>query len=142
MRSHKRLAAIVLLTGALTTACAEAPSDEHIVDEPVTVEHIDGSELSRLTLEPRAAERLAIETAETARAKGMLAVPAGAVLVDPEGRFWVYTNPEPLVYVREQIRIHHEDADEAFLTDGPAPGTPVVITGAAELYGAEFGIGH
>ena len=62
--------------------------------------------------------------------------------IDPYGVYWVYTNPEPLVYVREQLNQVHEDAQQAFFATGPAPGTPVVIIGVPELYGAEFGIGY
>ena len=36
----------------------------------------------------------------------------------------------------------HPNGDYAVLSDGPAAGTPVVSVGVAELFGAEFDVGH
>jgi hypothetical protein len=68
-------------------------------------------------------------------------VPYSAVLYDPHGGEWVYTSPEPLVFVRQPIKIGSVVGDDVVLVDGPPEGTPVVTVGAAELYGAEFGVG-
>ena len=64
-------------------------------------------------------------------------VPYGAIVYDAKGQSWVYTNPEPLVYVREKVEVEDIEGDQAALTDGPAMGTPVVTVGAMLLYGAE-----
>ncbi len=32
--------------------------------------------------------------------------------------------------------------DDVYVTDGPPAGTPIVVVGAAELYGTEKGVGH
>jgi len=69
-------------------------------------------------------------------------VPYAAVLYDPYGKTWVYTSPEPGVFVREQINVDFIKGDKAFLTKGPSIDTQVVEVGVAELYGAEFKIGH
>lgn len=126
----------------LLSACGEGPSDEHVIDEPATVEPIEGSAVARITLTERGAERLDIQTAPAERAGTGMVVPSAALLVDPDGDVWVYTSPEPLVFVRHEISIDREEGDRAFLADGPPPGTAVVTVGVAELYGAEFGIGH
>jgi hypothetical protein len=55
--------------------------------------------------------------------------------------WWVYTSPDPLVFVRHPIVIDREHGGRAYLSDGPAVGTNVVTLGAAELLGAETGIG-
>jgi hypothetical protein len=68
-------------------------------------------------------------------------VPHAAVLYDPKGNTWVYTNPEPLVFVRHPISVDYIDADLAVLSDGPPPGAKVVTVGVAELFGTEFEIG-
>ena len=65
-------------------------------------------------------------------------VPYSAILYDLAGDTWVYTNPEPSVFVREQVDIERIDKDLAVLNSGPAAGTQVVTIGAVELYGAEF----
>jgi hypothetical protein len=69
-------------------------------------------------------------------------VPYSAVLYALSGDAWVYTSPEPLVFVRRQVTIEHIDQDSAVLSDGPAVGTQVVTVGAAELYGAESRVKH
>jgi hypothetical protein len=68
-------------------------------------------------------------------------IPYGAVLYDAHGDTWTYTSPEAMVFVRHAIAIDYIEGDLAILTDGPATGTLVVTSGAAELYGAEFGVG-
>jgi hypothetical protein len=69
------------------------------------------------------------------------AVPYSAVIYDIKGDTWVYTNPEGLMFVRAPIVIDFIDGETAFLADGPDTGTTVVTNGAAELYGAETGVG-
>jgi len=66
-------------------------------------------------------------------------VPTSAVLYDAKGKTWVYTNPEPLVFVRHAVSIDYIDGDRAVLLDGPASGTAVVTVGSAELLGTEYG---
>ena len=67
-------------------------------------------------------------------------VPYAAVIYDVSGQAWVYTNPEPLTFVRQSISIDYIEGDFAFLTEGPDAGTEVVVVGGAELYGAETGV--
>jgi hypothetical protein len=114
------------------------------------VEPIAGSALNRLTLTAKAAERLGIQTAPIAEAQMTRAgsmtlqkvVPYSAVLYDSQSNTWVYTNPQPQVYVRQGIKIDYFDGDRAVVSEGPNVGTAVVTVGAAELFGAEFEIGH
>lgn len=111
--------------------------------EPSRVEPIEGSEFSRLILTEKAVERLGIETAPIQieqLSSEHLAVPYSAVMYGLEGETWVYTNPEPLVYIREEITVDFIDGDLVALVDGPEVGTPVVTVGAALLYGAEVGV--
>jgi hypothetical protein len=67
-------------------------------------------------------------------------VPQAAVLYGVHGETWVYTNPEPLVFVRQPIVIDYIEENLAFLSEGPEAGTEVVTVGAAELFGAETGV--
>jgi hypothetical protein len=69
-------------------------------------------------------------------------VPYAAVIYGPRGETWVYTNPEPLTFIRNPIVIDYIEGDQVVLSDGPPPGTKVVTVGAAELYGTESGVGH
>ncbi len=76
------------------------------------------------------------------RNKMQMAVPYSAVLYDSNGNTWVYTNPEPLVFVRHPISIDYIKGDLAVLSEGLPAATAVVTVGVAELYGTEFEVGH
>ena len=70
-----------------------------------------------------------------------MTIPYAAVVYDSAGKTWAYVNEDPLVYKRAEITVDEIDGDVARLTAGPPAGTQVVTTGAAELYGAEIGVG-
>jgi hypothetical protein len=113
---------------------------------PGKAEPIAGSDLSRVTLTADAAQRLGVQTAtvraQQAGGKQQLLIPYAAVLYDPAGLAWAYTNPEPLVYVRHRITVDAIQGDTATLSEGPPVGTTVVTVGVAELYGTEVGVGE
>lgn len=134
--ARPRLVAFALAAGLLLLACGEAPSDKHVIEEPAQVD-----ENGRITLTEQAAARLDIRTEPVQDREGRPTVPSSAVVVGPEGEHWVYTSPQPLVYLRATIGIDREEGGLAFLAEGPSPGTEVVTVGVAELYGIEFGIG-
>jgi hypothetical protein len=70
-------------------------------------------------------------------------VPSSAVVYDTKGKGWVYTNPEPRAFVRHPVTVeYYDDSGRAILSEGPSAGTPVVTVGAAELLGAEIGVGR
>lgn len=69
-------------------------------------------------------------------------VPESAIIFDPQGDTWVYTNPEPLVFVRHQVSLQYIDQEMAILSEGPPAGTLVVTVGAPLLLGTEFKVGH
>jgi hypothetical protein len=130
------LAATALAVGACNSTTTSAPKVEAI-----TIEEDEVSHLKTLTLSDKAAERLGVETAEVAGAGSQLTIPYAAVVYDASGKTWTYVNDAPLVYKRAEIAIDEIDGDTARLTAGPPAGTAVVTTGAAELYGAEIGVG-
>src|SRR5947208_8284376 len=169
-RSHRRWAVILIVVGLGVSACTHK-SEMPAQSKPAKTEVVQGTYLSRVTLSPKAAERLDIKTAamrdEQVKARKSSAadvaakptpaaagakervdmalsttrrvVPTSAVLYDAKGKTWVYTNPEPLVFVRHAVSIDYIDGDRAVLLDGPASGTAVVTVGAAELLGTEYG---
>jgi hypothetical protein len=146
-RRIRGLVVAPLIAGLSLAACQRShKAAEHI--KPAHVEHIEGEEVSRVTLTPKAAERIGV-TLDVVRdqrvsrsAKVRKVVPYGSVLYDPTGRTWVYTSPDSLVFVRREIKVEYIEGDLAVLTDGPPAGTRVVTLGATELHGAEFEIGH
>jgi hypothetical protein len=112
---------------------------------PAVVEAIAGTEVSRVTLSEEAAQRLQVATApveaRTVNGVNQLTVPFAAVLYDTTGGAWVYTSPQPLVFVRAPIVVEHIDGETAVLSQGPDSGVNVVTVGTAELSGAEKDIG-
>ena len=100
----------------------------------------------KVTLDARAAERIGLQTAavreEMVGSARRLVVPYGAIMYDPKGVTWTFTNPHPLVYVRHKIVVENIEGDRVILLEGPPAGTVVVTVGAAELMGAEHKYGH
>jgi multidrug efflux pump subunit AcrA (membrane-fusion protein) len=90
-----------------------------------------------LTLTEKAVERLDIQVAEVAEN----AIPYAALLYELDGSTFVYTNPEPLTFVRAPVVVDRIEGDRVALVEGPPAGTAVVIVGGAELIGIEFGLG-
>jgi hypothetical protein len=70
------------------------------------------------------------------------AVPYSAIIYDRNGQTWVFTNPEPNVFVRARIDVDFIDGRRAYLKEGPALDTKVVTAGAAELMGVEQKFGQ
>lgn len=64
-----------------------------------------------------------------------------ALLYDFNGGSWIYERTAPHIFARRRVEVRDTIAGRAVLARGPAEGTMVVTTGAAELYGIEFGSG-
>ena len=175
MQHSKRLMIVALIIAGLQLSACAQKSDTSSKIAPAKVERIEGTDLKRVILTAKAAERLGIKTApmgdvpvarqqsvgeavvvvptSTTGVIGMpgqrvdggpsqrQVVPYAAVLYDTKGDTWVYTNPNPLTFVRHPIHVDYIEGDLAVLADGPASGTAIVVVGAAELFGAETGIG-
>lgn len=68
-------------------------------------------------------------------------IPWSAVLHDVQGNTWVYENSAPQTFVRRAVEVRRVSGDAAVLGRAPALGTRIVISGATELFGTEFGVG-
>lgn len=130
--------ALLVVPVLLLAGCGGSSESESA--GPAVVEEVEGTDLSKITLTPEAAERLDIKTAAVTANGARRVIPYAAVLYSPTGETWAYANPEGLTFVREQIVIEHIDGERAMLSKGPAPGSKVATAGVAELYGAELGI--
>ena len=71
-----------------------------------------------------------------------LVVPETSVLYDIHGDAWVYEDLGSNAYARRRVQIARHAGDRAVIARGIAEGAKVVTTGAAELFGTEFGAGH
>ena len=128
---------LLIIAGLLLSACAAVAEEEETLHEPATLEPIEGSDVSRVTLTEEAAVRLDIQVDQVLDAGSATMIPYAAVFYTATGDTWAYTNPEPLTFVRVPIVVDHIRGDRVFLTDGPPSGMEVVTQGAAELYGTE-----
>ena len=132
---NRWLLVMVVFAGLLLSACgAKTAAPEKIV--PSKLEPIEGTDLSKVILTEKAAERIGVETVS---ASGT-AVPYAAVIYDIEGNTWIYTSPEPLTFVREPIVIDHIEGDTVFLAESLPGELNVVTIGVAEIYGTETGV--
>lgn len=86
-------------------------------------------------------QRVAVQLPITGVDSGLL-LPASAIVRDIDGGEWVYRAIAPGQYRRARIEVAHRDAGQALLSRGLVDGDQVVSTGAAELFGSEFGAGH
>lgn len=141
MKHKKRwaLAAVLLVLPLPLTACGG--DSEGAVEEAVVVEQVGTTDLNRITVTERAAQRLDIQTAAVEQNGEGTVIPYAAVLYSPTGETWTYVNSEDLTFVRQAIVVDRIDGDRALLTEGPSPGTKVATVGVQELYGAETGVG-
>jgi hypothetical protein len=139
-------AAIVLavLTVEVSARFLSAPATAEATDggvKPAQLDAVEGTKLKRVTLTADAVRRLDVQTGPIRTGPGGLLVAYSALVYDPTGRTWVYTNPEPLVFVRVPVTVAVIRGADALLAAGPAAGTVVVLVGASELYGTELGVG-
>ena len=136
MKHIYRLFIALLIMASLLAACGPKSTNVEKI-QPYQLEVIEGSDFQRVILTEKASQRLDIQTAPVRDGN---IIPYAAVLYGLNGETWTYTNPEPLVFVREPIVIDHIEGDSVVLSEGLDTGTAVVIIGAAELYGAEVGV--
>lgn len=146
MRRTSLLGVAFLISGALAlSACARGSDSAPIGNEPAKLERIEGTDLNRVVLTAKAAERIGIQTApvrELSSARpSRRSVPYSALIYDAEGNTFVYTNPEPLVFVRQPVTVDYIRADRVVFSKGPPTGTRIVTVGVAELYGIDAGVG-
>ena len=141
------LATVLIFVGLQLSAC-QKHSETHHVEHPAEIQKIEGSELSRVTLTVRAMERLDLQTDQvrevtpTRSNAPRKVVPYSALIYDPKGQTWVYTSPQPRTFVRHKVDVDYIEGNIVVLNEGPPMGMVVASVGVAELYGAEFKVGH
>lgn len=148
-RIHRAAFALPLLAGmvaGLSDAGGANPTEAAAAvstGRPARLEAIGKSTIKRITLTPKAAQRLDVQTGKVRQdASGRKVVPYAAVVYDKDGSTWVYTNPQPFTYIRQAIVVELISGEDAVLKEGPDVGMQVATTGAPQLYGAEKGVGH
>ncbi|MFF0557633.1 efflux RND transporter permease subunit [Streptomyces sp. NPDC004266] len=140
---------LLLAGGASLSACGDsqpsaASAAEHSEQPPAEIEKVPEGEIPRLTLAEDTITRLHLTTEPLRQAPldgagpPRTLIPLKAVVYDPEGETFAFTNPKPFVYVRTPVELGQFGKDHAVVKSGLAPGTHVVTVGAAELLGIEY----
>jgi hypothetical protein len=139
---RKTSAVALLCAGLQISACSDADTPTKI--EPATVEHIEGTDLSRVILTPKAAERLGIETVAVRevevtrkRTPGGEVVPSPAEKVAELGPTWIRVplNESDLQQVdrsQSALVLAGDDLDAALMAtpvEAPAAGDAQQTTG-------------
>ena len=113
MNSRKMLVfSLLLICSLVITACGSV-SSTYEKEEPIALEKIDGTDRYSLTLTEQAAMRLDIQTVpvgeDSMSETTYLTVPYSTIVYDLTGEVWVYVNPSPLTYHREQVTVEKID---------------------------------
>jgi hypothetical protein len=128
----------------LALSCAPALAAEkpgH--NAPARVEVMADAKVKKITLTPKAAERLGIQIDEVREdPSGRRIVPYASLFYDLTGKTWVYVSPDPLTFVRGAVKIDSIQGENVYLSDGPPVGTKVLGAGVAQVFGVEVGVGH
>ena len=140
LRNHTTSVAVLLIAGLQISACSDAETPTKL--EPATVEHVEGTDFSRVILTPKAAERLGIETAAVREVQvTRKRTPGGEILSAPGEKVagtWVRVplNDSDLQKVdRSQpaLVVAGDDPDAALMAtpvEAPAPGEAQQTAGA------------
>lgn len=83
-------------------------------------------------------QRVAVSIMQNAVSSGLV-VPASAVLRDINGGEWVYRSLGERRYERRRIEVLRTQGDRVLLSRGLEQGDRIVVAGATELFGTEFG---
>ncbi len=131
-------------TACLAVSCGSALAAESAVKSaPARVEATLDAKIMKVTLTPKAAERLGVVIDEVrVDPSGRRIVPYGSVLYDLTGKTWVYISADPLTFFRGAVEIDTIKGDNVYLSDGPPTGTKVLAAGVPQVYGAEVKVGH
>jgi hypothetical protein len=149
-REERLMARFTVLTVAAFTACLATPCASALAAEtpvkkimPARVEATSDAKIMKVTLTPKAAERLGVVIDEVrADPSGRLIVPYASVLYDLTGKTWVYISADPLTFARGAVVIDTIKGDNVYLTEGPPAGTKVLATGVPQVFGTEVKVGH
>ena len=149
-REERLMARFTVLMVAAFAACLAVPCVSALAAEtavkkilPARVEATSDAKIMKVTLTPKAAERLGVVIDEVrADPSGRRIVPYASVLYDLTGKTWVYISADPLTFVRGAVVIDTIKDNNMYLTDGPPTSTKVLAAGVPQVFGSEVKVGH
>lgn len=115
------------------------------IDAPPTADPLSTTadlyfEVANDSEELRPGQRVGVELVLRGDSEGLI-VPAQAILYDIYGGTWVYVKEAEHAFERRRVSLRYTEGNRTVLAEGPAVGSEVVVDGAAELFGTEFGAG-
>ena len=123
-----------------TANVARMPRHFLVKSEPYELEEIKGTDLNRVKLTDKTAARINLQTVRVRGDAKQRLVPHVALIYNPFGQVFVYTHPEPQIYVRAPVTVIRAVGNEIVLSKGPPIGTLIVTVGSAELLATEYEI--
>lgn len=148
MKHINRLMVAALVTAGLQLTACQKQHAAHHAEHPAEIKKIEGTDLSQVILTEKAVQRLDVKTDQVRETmvkrstSPRQVVPYSSLIYDQKGQTWVYTSPQPRTFVRHKVDVDYIEGDIAVLNAGPQTGTLVASVAVAELYGAEFKVGH
>jgi hypothetical protein len=135
---------VAACTACFAVSCASALAAEPAIKStPARVEDTLDANIKKVTLTPKAAERIGVLIDEVrVDPSGRRIVPYASVLYDLTGKTWVYVSTDPLTFVRAAVEIDTIKGDNVYLSDGPPTGTKVLAAGVPQVFGTEVRVGH
>jgi hypothetical protein len=140
MTSKSAFVAIAVVAAAALAGCGSS-GEPKIAPSGMLVNQTATSP-GQIILTQVGADRIGLRTApaRSARAAAPVVIPYSAVVYDPSGKTYAFTNPRPLTFVEVPVSIKRIAGDSVYLTRGPKAGASVVTVGAEELYGVQTGV--
>jgi hypothetical protein len=128
---------------AVSFASSALAAESAVKSTPARVEDTLDAKIKKITLTPKAAERLGIVIDEVrVDPSGRRIVPYASVLYVLTGKTWVYVSADPLTFVRGVVVIDTIKGDNVYLSEGPPAGTKVLAAGVPQVFGTEVKVGH
>jgi hypothetical protein len=140
LRSRTLAILTLLVAGLAAAGCQEVPSNL-VKSEPFELEAVKGTDLNRVKIEDKVAERIDLQTTQIKSfGKKRMVVPHTALIYNPDGKVFVYTRPEQRTYLRAPVTVERVVGNRVVLSKSPPAGTVIVTVGAAELLATEYEI--
>jgi hypothetical protein len=120
-------------------ACSKGQHGQYKKIEPAKVMK-EGNGIPKISLTEKAYERLGIKSVRIPASRSV-EINNSALIFDNYGKIWVFVQEANLSFHREEVtlhKVHHDLASVSFIN---LKEHSVVISGSAELYGTESGVG-
>lgn len=131
---------LIVLSLTILQSCI---GEKHTKYKKVEPAHLVTAEDGRITviLTPKAYERLGIQSVSVPQKDGAMIISSSALIFDNHGKVWVYAQKEDFSFYREEVILHKVQRDQASVTFRNQKNHLIVVSGSAELYGTEAGVG-